>query len=381
MASTIVSLELLAPPPPLAFPIQCIGAMADMVEPSEEEKILYYYGLPSRPRLVARSNFANLWTQEWEDNHLIPKFIGPIGKPDVVQDIRHKYDPDKIIDCLIGIDWTTIDMVRIGTLFNTSDPIILWVGVTPGSLSWQQGVKAARCCRKVLLKAGLDIHCEIRESIVKRTASVIPSQKGNDLSLRSLSAALGGQAIAGERTLTKEGTLGLYLLVDGVKCALVSRHAVSGDDSGSLVSQHVIMPGQKTYQTIYDDTEANLATATTQDGKAAYHKLLTHLNLLREPSSRRIGRIIFSPPRVPVARLGYNSPWLPDYALVALDKERLDKGLCNTIQIDTTIQCRQLMRKYHPNLHLPTGPLQLEGTFLPKDHKVVGKQGRSTGLT
>jgi len=66
---------------------------------------------------------------------------------------------------------------------------------------------------------------------------------------------------------------------------------------------------------------------------------------------------------------------------VALDKERLDKGLSNTIQINTTIRCRQLMRKYHPNLHLPTGPLQLKGTFLPGDQKVVGKLGRLTGLT
>lgn len=322
-----------------------------------------------------------MWSQEWEDNHLVSKFISPIGKPEVVQDIRLKYDPDKIIACLVDIDWTTIDMVRIGTQVDTSDPIILWVGVTPGSLSWQQGVEIACCCRKVLLEAGLDIHCEIRESIVKRTASVIPFHEGNDPSLRSLSAALGGQAIAGENTPTKEGTLGLYLLVGGVKCALVSRHAVGDDDHGSLNGQHVIMPGQITYQAVCEDTEANLATATTQNDKAACHKLLTHLNLLREPTSRRIGRIIFSPPRVPATRLGYNSPWLPDYALVALDKDRLDKGLCNTIQINTTISCRQLMRKYHPNLHLPIGPLRLKGTFLPGDQKVVGKQGRSTGLT
>jgi hypothetical protein len=65
-----------------------------------------------------------LWTQEWEDNHLVPKFIGPIGKAEVVQDIRHKYNPDKIIACLVDIDWTTIDMVRIGTQVDTSDPVI-----------------------------------------------------------------------------------------------------------------------------------------------------------------------------------------------------------------------------------------------------------------
>ena len=129
------------------------------------------------------------------------------------------------------MDWTTIDVIRIGTEQTTLDLIILEVGVVPGSLSWQEGDKVACRCRKVLLEAGLDIHCEIRESIVKRTVSAIPLQEGK---VPSLSAMLGGQAIAAESTPTKEGTLGLYLLVGGVQCALVSRHVVREDNYSSL---------------------------------------------------------------------------------------------------------------------------------------------------
>jgi hypothetical protein len=268
---------------------------------------------------VARSNFATPWSQESSDGWVDRKFISNIGKLDITQDILAKYDPDQIIACLGNVDWTTIDVIRIGTQHSTSDPIILWVGVVPGSLSWQEGVKIACRCRKVLLEAGLDIHCEIRESIVKRTVSVsaISLQEGR---VPSLSAMLGGQAIAAERTPTKEGTLGLYLLVGGVQCALVSRHVVGENDHASLSGQHVIMPGQSTYQAICNQQKEDLAACTTQNDTEACQKLGTHLRQLEELSSRRIGQILLSPPRVPTTPAGYRNPWLPDSALIALDK-------------------------------------------------------------
>lgn len=230
----------------------------------------------------------------------------------------------------------------------------------------------------MLLEAGLDIHCEIRESIVKRAASVFPLQEGKE---PSLSAELGGQAIAAERTPAKEGTLGLYLSVGGVKCALVSRHVVGENDDSSLGGQHIIMPGQRTYEAIRNQQKEDLAACTTQDDKDACQKLGTHLGQLEELASRRIGHILFSPPRVPTMRPGYSSPWLPDYALVALDKGRLYDGLSNTVQVNVNFRQLRLMKKYQPNPKQPTEPLRLRGTFTPGDHRVVGKHGRSTDLT
>ncbi|GAB1312089.1 hypothetical protein MFIFM68171_02299 [Madurella fahalii] len=357
------------------------AAMADATaaEPSEEEKAHYYHGLPSIPRLVARSNFTTSWAPMWEDNHPVRKTISIIGKQDVVQNIRDKYEPENIIPCLADIDWTTIDMVRIGTKGNTSDPIILWVGVKPGSLSWEKGIEVACCCRTVLLEAGLDIHCEIRESNVQRAASVISSWSQLGRMEPSLTAALGGQAIAAEKTPTKEGTLALYLLVNGIKCALVSRHAV-GDDHSHIDGQYVIMPGQSTYEEICDMYNAKLATCVVQDDKEAYQKLVHHVGTLANPASRRIGHILLSPPCRPMTRPGHIR-WLPDYAVVALDKERLYEGLSNTVQVDFDYRSQRLMKKYYPNVQLSTGPLKLEGTFSPGDGRAVGKDGRSTGLT
>jgi hypothetical protein len=302
-----------------------------------------------------------------------------IGKQDVVQDIHNKYNPEKVIACLADIDWTTIDMVRIGTEGNTSDPIILWVGVKPGSLSWEKGVEVACCCREVLLTAGLEIHCEIRESIVQRAASVISSPSPMGRKEPSFTATLGGQAIAAEKTPSKEGTLALYLLVNDIKCALVSRHAV-GDEYSHIEGQYVIMPGQSTYEKTCDRCNANLAACVTQTDKEACQKVVDHLGTLANLASRRIGHILLSPPCLPTTRLGHIR-WLPDYALVALDKERLYEGLSNAIHVDIDYRSLQLMDRHYPNAPLSTGQLKLGGTFTPGDGRVVGKHGRSTGLT
>jgi len=198
---------------------------------------------------------------------------------------------------------------------------------------------------------------------------------------------LGGQAIAAERTPTKEGTLGLYLLVGGAPCALVSRHVVGENDHGSLSGQHVIMPGQTTYEAICNQQKENLAACITKDDKEACQKLGNHLGQLEELASRRIGHVLISPPCVPTTRPGYSSPWLPDYALVALDKGRLydslsnTDGLSNTVQVHVNFRQLRLMSKYRPNQKQPTQPLRLKDTFTPGGGQVVGKHGRSTDLT
>ncbi|KAK0618846.1 hypothetical protein B0T14DRAFT_565755 [Immersiella caudata] len=357
--------------------------MAEPSEPLEQEKNEYYFGLPSKPRLVARSNFATPWSLEWCENYVVRKAISVIGEQHVAQDILDKYDPSKITTCLgeSMVDWTTIDVIRIGTEHSTSDPIVLWVGVLPGSLSWQEGVEVACRCRRLLLEAGLDMHCEIRESVVKRMTSVpvIPLGEGMD---PSLSATLSGQAIAAEKSPTKEGTLGLYLSVDSVPCALVARHVV-GEDDGPLDGYHVIMPGQTTYEAIRKQQKEDLAVCTTRAGKDACLKLGKHLGQLEQLGSRRIGHVLFSPPRVPIPRSDFsNQLWLPDYALIALDEERLPFGsLSNMVQIQMTFRQLRLIRQYHSGREQPTKPLHLHGTFTPGDHRVVAKYGRSTGLT
>jgi hypothetical protein len=216
---------------------------------------------------------------------------------------------------------------------------------------------------------------------------------------------LGGQAIAAEETPNREGTLSLYLSVGGTKCALMSRHAVCEDDQGlicqatdqsltrheRLIGQvstnyYAIMPGQKTYEKICAEENANLTFWESPLGdkhpeqQEVCKQLVQHLALLEDIASRRIGRIFFSPPRIPV------SCRLLDYALVALDHARFGPyydNLHNNVYLGQ-IGSRDLKMinrgKPTATWKRPGTDLRLSGVFAPGDGRVVGQCGRTTGL-
>ncbi|OIW29503.1 hypothetical protein CONLIGDRAFT_680348 [Coniochaeta ligniaria NRRL 30616] len=144
-----------------------------ITEPSEQEQQLYYYGLPSKPRLLARSNASESpWTPRTDDNN------HPVGKSIDVVGSRHamvaRWHPeglcDKAIALLEPVDWTSIDVIRIGYDGDEGPkPVIVWVGVAPGSTTWEVAHDAAVAVRGLLVREGMgDVHCEMRESIVSR---------------------------------------------------------------------------------------------------------------------------------------------------------------------------------------------------------------------
>jgi len=53
--------------------------------------------LPSKPRLVARSNFATPWSQKRRDGCVVRRVISVIGEQPIVHDILDKFNPDKIM--------------------------------------------------------------------------------------------------------------------------------------------------------------------------------------------------------------------------------------------------------------------------------------------
>jgi hypothetical protein len=44
------------------------------------------------------------------------------------------------------VEWTSTNVVRIGYVEESSSNAILWIGVKPGSLSYEQGIDVARFC-------------------------------------------------------------------------------------------------------------------------------------------------------------------------------------------------------------------------------------------
>ncbi|KAG8703591.1 hypothetical protein FRC08_002747 [Ceratobasidium sp. 394] len=139
--------------------------------PSEKEAMFYYAGLPSGPPLVARTGI------EWEEptgpeayrvirelravgNHALKK----VWEDNLALKVHALLDSSEV-------KWTSTDIVRIRDVGEDFAPVILWIGVMPGSLSGNDGVVVASKCRELLEENGItDVDVEIRESVVTRLA-------------------------------------------------------------------------------------------------------------------------------------------------------------------------------------------------------------------
>ena len=138
--------------------------------PSPVESKCYYYGIPSQPRLVARSS-TDVWAEPTgPEAYLVPKESRPIGSHPL-REIWGAVVGPAIVDYLDSkeVKWTSLDPIRMGYAGVPSPPVILWIGVVPGSLSAEDGVEVATHCKGILSAHDInDVHVEIRESVVSR---------------------------------------------------------------------------------------------------------------------------------------------------------------------------------------------------------------------
>jgi hypothetical protein len=118
-------------------------------EPDAREAHLYYSSLPSRPCLVARSSGVR-----WRITH--PTFVSGedkairnVGKHPIV-DCWNAQLQRQIVEALGSTRWTSIDVVRIGVEENAKNnqalPVVLWIGVPHGSLTWREGMDIVNAC-------------------------------------------------------------------------------------------------------------------------------------------------------------------------------------------------------------------------------------------
>ncbi|KAK1596659.1 uncharacterized protein LY79DRAFT_677999 [Colletotrichum navitas] len=138
----------------------------DSRRPLTEERDWFYNGLPSLPKLVARSsstpfrfNRVNPWLSD-------RKTLAAVGEHAIVS--RWNDEPSLLRDQILGIlarqdvDYQAIDSLRIGYIDNEM-PVIVSISVSAGT-PWEIGSQVARECRKALVEHGLDdVHCEIKE--------------------------------------------------------------------------------------------------------------------------------------------------------------------------------------------------------------------------
>jgi hypothetical protein len=118
--------------------------------PSPVEARCFYYGIPSQPRLVARSS-TNVWVEPTgPEAYLIPKESRPVG----LHPLREIWEATvglamvKYLDSK-GVKWTSLDPIRMGYAGESSPPAIVWVGVVPGSLFAEDGVEVATHCKSL----------------------------------------------------------------------------------------------------------------------------------------------------------------------------------------------------------------------------------------
>ncbi|KAJ3480067.1 hypothetical protein NLI96_g8623 [Meripilus lineatus] len=144
---------------------------SDQSPVSEKEAKYYYFGLPSCPRLVARSSSLTIpWKEPTGPEESFPrKQLGP-GTNHAIGPVWEKL-ADAILN-LLGAEkvaWTSLDLVGIGFPEEKLAPVV-WVGIDPGSLSPVKGFQVALKCKELVEKNGIDdVHVEMRESIFINT--------------------------------------------------------------------------------------------------------------------------------------------------------------------------------------------------------------------
>ncbi|KAL7896320.1 hypothetical protein HDV63DRAFT_413314 [Trichoderma sp. SZMC 28014] len=349
-----------------------------LMPPSDEERELYYYGLPSCPKLVARSSSV---TKPWVDPQMpgFPTYEGTLNMHPRVF-LPAKDNPllsqqwndatsslrIQILEAVSVADWAAIDILRVGLdKDNGPDGLkkefqnTLLIAVVPDSMSWQEGHSLALRCKAILEEHGIDMHCEIRESVVTMCADadsnahIQLSSKpitGPDREIQAEISDLLGTKIAMKDSDYIGGTKGLYLelppLPGGERrfAVLTCRHVAAPTDTGGLDEychtegqppKEAIQVDQPNYKRLIQFLETvitiNEGTAESAKNRGQTHfadvysqlaeqakDLQQVLKTFETPSSRVFGHLLYSPKPEYTSDHLDGAKWYRDWALIEL---------------------------------------------------------------
>jgi hypothetical protein len=168
--------------------------------PSEPEAERYFKGLPSSLRLVARSNWAEKWTDmrpygNWS-SEWVKKHIHPV---EALHRIVPKWNlgfsgllVPQITAAIENLQWNTIDVLGIGFeratgMLNSEVEgfVALLIGVEPGT-TWTEAFPVALRCKEILEQHGIyDVECLIKEGQRLRFGHPLYSSKPTLTPLRN----------------------------------------------------------------------------------------------------------------------------------------------------------------------------------------------------
>ena len=408
MASNELSVQLFRPRITLRF-----SSPPPKSPVSKDEAHFYYAGLPSHPRMVARSSTP---TTPWkgptgDEAYTIRKELKSVGDHPLNDVWEDKLAP-LVLDILESkrVKFTSVDVVRIGVVGNPCPPVILWIGVLPESLNPVDGLNVALQCKELLEKNDiLGVDVEIRESFVTRSAGprfLDPVTRAFDsnptVELRRPLTATPGLGICAQSTSWAEGTGGFYMAEggDSKRILLVTaRHVVFPPnivdnnryehENPSQPRRDILLLGAGAFKKLLASIQSGIKDAAItakhqesrlkalqgrerEEAQAALDRakkvMKVHPPFCQEvlecwgPAEERVlGHVLFAPP-IGVGPTA--DQYTEDFAIIALDPSKIDaknfKG--NVIDLGTKFPVADFYRM--TNTH-PTDPNAFE---YPPDH-------------
>jgi len=362
----------------------------------------YYHGLYSKPVLIARTG-SNAWVvPSGPEAYLRPKELGAVSDP-ALSEIWEGVLAFRIHELLEAntVRWTSTDVVRIGFVGECAAPVIVWIGVTPDTLSHQDGQIVANACKELLALHNInDIEVEIREANViryispklkKPVSSVHPTAQ----IIQPLTPTL-GLSICNSRTPELEGTGGFFVSDRSSLYLVTARHVVFNTNQANnhlykwkmpnepidialfgtcgfkkyltqiehaikieninreFQGNRVKMMGEQRDKMEPQEFELQLSDAAKQGKEAidtivALEMLLKHVKQVwGDIADRVLGHVEFSPP---IKLLTGVKKFTQDYALIKIDQSTMEvSGFPgNVLDLGTEISAKQFTVMMFPN--------------------------------
>ena len=135
---------------------------------SETESRLYYYGL-SKARLIARTGSTPWEEPTGPEASWRAKEFGVAGSHEISK-VWDALAP-KVLEILKKgqVDWTSVDLVRIGYDDEYPKPVVVWIGIDPDSqVPYKVNYDTAVQCKQLLIDHDInDVEVEMRGSKVR----------------------------------------------------------------------------------------------------------------------------------------------------------------------------------------------------------------------
>ncbi|CZR63012.1 uncharacterized protein PAC_12909 [Phialocephala subalpina] len=246
---------------------------------SVREDTEYYAGLSGNLKLLARGN---------KPKQQRPMISDPYGNPGVVPAPKNAYIVGKhiiseklknglrkemvdILEAMKPADWISFDFLRLGySKVEKENPVVVFVTVNYGEISREEGQRVVRELEDACIRYDLnDVEVEMVEGRrmlsagVGDVAELLPDQQGK-IPLVGASIAVSREHIEFK---TGCGTLGGYVMVDGITYGLTNHHVCLGphrysafpseSEEGKIV--WISQPAAKDFEDTMKSLETTLA--------------------------------------------------------------------------------------------------------------------------